>query len=155
MRKKEKIMFSSRKVIWLLIIFTIVFLVLPVPADFRTVHMFKKVAIPFDMKYDDAILEKGTFDFEICADRTLNLWTLRIIKKGKILCSLPGDVLRDRPPGAHGEKMAGVPDEPTLKVKRIPKEKMAHITFENAGIETGTSLFPYYVVRFKISYEQE
>ena|GEM_PF-1467188 len=148
-------MFSSRKVIWLLISFAIVFLVLPVASDLRTVHKFTKVAIPFDMKYNDAILEKGTFDFEICADRTLSLWTLRIIKRGKILCSLTGEVLRDRPPGALGDKMAGVPDEPTLKVKRIPEEKMVRITFENAGTETGAELFPYYVVRFKISYEQE
>lgn len=115
--------------------------------------MFKKVAIPFSMKHEDAILENGTYHFEVCADRSLSLWALRIIKKGKILCSLSGEVLRDRPPGELGEKMATVPDEPTLRVKRIPQEKMVHITFENSGIESGAVLFPYYIVRFKIGYE--
>ncbi len=136
-----------------MIVFAITLLVLPVAAELRAVHRFTKVAIPFSMKHEDAILEKATYDFEICADRTLNLWGLRIIKKGKILCSLSGEVLRDRAPGGLGEKMATVPDEPTLKVKRIPQEKMAHITFENAGIESGAEIFPYYIVRFKIGYE--
>lgn len=146
-------MFCLRKGTWLLIVFAITLLVLPVAAELRSVHRFAKVAIPFSMKHEDAILEKGTYDFEICADRTLNLWALRIIKKGKILCSLSGEVLRDRPPGEKGAKMATVPDEPTLRVKRIPQEKMAHITFENAGIESGAEIFPYYIVRFKIGYE--
>ncbi len=146
-------MFCLRKGTWLLIVFAITLLVLPVAAELRSVHRFTKVAIPFSMKHEDAILEKGTYDFEICADRTLSLWILRIIKKGKILCGLPGEVLWDRAPGELGQKMAGVPDEPTLRVKRIPEEKMAHITFENAGIESGAEIFPYYIVRFKIDYE--
>lgn len=145
-------MFLLKKGIWLFLVFTIMYSVLPVSADFRTVHKFKKVAIPFDMKYEDALLEKGTYDFEICADRSLSLWNLRVIKKGKIFCALAGDVLRDQAPGARGENMAEVPDEPTLKIRRIPEEKMAHIIFENSG---SAHLFPYYVVRFNISYEQE
>jgi len=145
--------FCLRKGTWLLIVLAITLLVLPVAAEFRSVHMFKKVPIPFSMKHEDAIFEKGTYDFEICADRTLNIWAIRIIKKGKILCNLPGEVLRDRPPGTRGEKMAGVPDEPTFRVKRIPDERMAHLIFENAGMETGAEVFPYYIVRFKIGYE--
>jgi hypothetical protein len=148
-------MFSLKKGIWIFFIFTMAYSVLPASAEFRTVHKFTRVTIPFDMKHDDALLKKGAYDFEICADRSVSLWILRIIRKGKILCALTGEVLRDQAPGAYGEKMAGVPDEPTLKVKRIPEEKIAHITFENAGIEAGAEVFPYYVVRFKISYEQE
>jgi hypothetical protein len=61
--------------------------------------------------------------------------------------------MRDHAPGELGAKMTTVPDEPTLRVKRIPQEKMVHITFENAGIESGAEIFPYYIVRFKIGYE--
>ena len=148
-------MLSFKRGIWLLISFVTVFAVLPAGADLRTVHKFKKVAIPFDMTHDGTKIEKGTFDFEILVERSLSMWTLRVIKKGKVLCALPGEVLRDRAPGAAGETMAEVPEKPTLKVKRVLDEKMAHLIFENSGVETGAMLFPYYVVRFKIGLTQE
>ncbi len=148
-------MFSLKRGIWLLTAFMTIMSVQPAGADIRTVHKFKKVAIPFGMIHEETKIEKGTFDFEIMVERSLRMWTLRVIKKGKVLCVLPGEVLRDRAPGELGDQTSEVPEKPTFRVKKVPAEGMAHLIFENAGVETGAQLFPYYVVRFKIGLAQE
>lgn len=148
-------MFSLRKRIWLLIAFMTIFSALSARADLRTVHKFKKVAIPFDMIHEETKIEKGTFDFEIMVERSLQMWTLRIIRKGKVLCALPGEILRDRAPRELGDQTSEVPEKPTFRAKKVPAEKMVHFIFENAGTETGALQFPYYVVRFKVGLAQE
>jgi len=119
-------------------------------ADWKTVQKFKKVDVPFDMKHEDLIMEKGQFDFEILSERSLNIFQLKIYKKGKSLCAVTGKVLRDRLPGARGEEMEEVPDEPTLQMKRIPVKKAVYIIFETGK---QTEMFPGFVIRFELEYE--
>lgn len=148
-------MFSLRKGIWILMAVMITASVVPASADLRTVHKFKKVAIPFDMTHDEKKIEKGTFDFEIMVERSLRIWTLRISRRGKTLCALPGEILRDRPPVETEDTSPGVPEKPTFRIKKIPDENLAYFIFENPGLESGTVLFPYYIVRFKVGLAQE
>lgn len=133
-----------------LIIFLILILFCPVMAQFRRIHIFKNVEVPFNLKHEDSVYEKGKYDFEIQAYRSLNLFTLRLIKKGKALCTLDGKILRDDSPGVRGEKMEEVPDEPTLKMHRIPANKIVNITIETGKL---AKIFPYYVLRFQMEYE--
>jgi hypothetical protein len=154
-KKEGNLMFLKISLIRPLSIFLIGLFVYPAIAQIRTVHKFKKVDIPFNLKHENLTLKKDRYDFEIIVHRTLQVWNLRIMKKGKVLCMLPGEVLRDRPPGAHGEEMSDVPEEPTLKIKRIPAKKMVYIIFETGKMETGTELLPYHKIRFKMEYELE
>lgn len=112
--------------------------------------MFKKVDVPFNMKYEDLIMKKGQFDFEILSERSLNIFQLKIYKKGKSLCAVTGKVLREGLPGARGMEMEEVPDEPTLQMKRIPVKKAVYIIFEAGKL---TELFPGFVIRFELEYE--
>lgn len=45
----------------------------PALAESKKVHRFKNVEIPFDWKYEGNVFAKGQYDFEIIADRTLNM----------------------------------------------------------------------------------
>ncbi len=119
-------------------------------ADWRTIQKFKKVNVPFNMKYEDLIMEKGQFDFEILSERSLSIFQLKIYNKGESLCAVPGKILRDGLPGARGEEMEEVPDEPTLQMKRIPIKKALYIIFETGKL---TEMFPGFVIRFELEYE--
>ena len=143
-------MSQKRILAYVLRIFLIAAIICPAIAQMRKVHKFKKVEIPFNLVYEDSIFEKGKYDFEILANRSLQTFHLRIIKSGKNLCLLAGEILRDKPPGARGEEMEEVPDDPTLKMKRIPAKKMVHIIFE-AGKQA--AVYPCFQIRFQIKYE--
>lgn len=142
----------TTKKIFLILMTVFFFLLLfsPAIADWRTVQIFKKVDVPFDMKHEDLVMEKGKFDFEILSERSLNIFQLKIYKKGKSLCAVPGKVLRDGLPGARGEEMEEVPEEPTLQMKRIPVKKAVYIIFETGKL---TEMFPGFVIRFELEYE--
>ncbi len=141
---------TAKKILLSLLTVFFVFLIFSQAlADWRTVQKFKGVNVPFDMKHEDLIMEKGKFDFEILSERSLNIFQLKIYKKGKSLCGITGNVLRDGLPGARGEKMEEVPDEPTLQMKRIPVKKALYIIFETGKL---TELFPGFVIRFELEY---
>ena len=143
-------MFYKRIFVSLFSIFMILFLSYPATAQFRKVYKFKKVNVPFNMKHEGSIFEKGKYDFEILGHRTLRTFYLKIIKKGKTLCMLHGEILRDRAPAALGEKMTDVPKEPTLKMTRTPAKKIVNIIFETGSL---TEVYPCYKLRFQLEYE--
>lgn len=143
-------MSSKRIFVSLSILIMISILFRPAIAQFRKVNKFKGVEVPFSLKHEDTVLKKGKYDFEIIVYRTLREFYLRIIKKGKTLCIVPGEILRDKPPGARGEEMPEVPEEPTLKISRIPAKKIANIIFETGKL---TEIFPCYKIRFQMEYE--
>jgi len=142
--------FLKRALLNLLTVFLILLLCSPASAQWRKIQEFKKVEVAFNMIHEDLIIKKGQFDFEVWNNRSLNMFQLKIIKKGKALCVLPGKVLRDELPGARGQKMEEVPEEPTLKMTRIPARKIAYIIFETGKL---TQLFPGYIIRFEVGYE--
>lgn len=143
-------MFLNRTLLNLLTVFLVLLLFSPASAQWRKVQKFKSVEVAFNMKHEDLIIKKGKLDFEIWSHRSLNIFQLKIIKKGKTLCALPGKVLRDGLPGARGQKTEEVPEEPTLKMKRIPARKIVYIIFETGKL---THLFPGYIIRFEMGYE--
>lgn len=120
-------------------------------ADWRTVQVFKRIEVPYDMKHEDLIMKKGQYNFEIMSNRSLNMFQLKIYKRGKSLCALPGKVLRDGLPGARGEEMEEVPEEPTLQMKRIPVKNALYIIFEAGKL---AQVFPGFVIRFELEYEE-
>ena len=122
----------------------------PARAEFRRVHRFRNVDIPFRLKYEGGVLARDQYDFEIIADRTLNMFKLRIAKKGKYLCLIDGEILISEAPGARGEKMEEVPDEPTLTLSRIPDKNVVDIIVETGKI---IRLFPYHRIRFQMECE--
>jgi len=131
-------------------IFLILILFCPAMAQMRRVHIFKNVEIPFNLKHKNMVFEKGKYDFEILSERSLSMFKLRIIKKGKGLCILDGEILRAEPPGARGEKMEEVPDDPTLKINRIPLKNIVNIIVETGKL---TRIFPYHKLGFQMEYE--
>lgn len=143
-------MFTKKIFFNLLAVFLVFLLFSQAGADWRSIQKFKKVDVPFDMKYEDLIMEKGQFDFEILSERSLNIFQLKIYKKGKSLCGITGKVLRDGLPGTRGEEMEEVPDEPTLQMKRIPVKKALYIIFETGKL---TEIFPGFVIQFELGYE--
>jgi hypothetical protein len=145
-----KRMFTKKILINLLTLFLVFLLFSPAKAEWRTIQVFKKVDVPFNMIHEDLIMQKGQFDFEILSERSLNIFQLKIYKKGKSLCAVTGKVLREGLPGARGEEMEEVPVEPTLQMKRIPVKKAVYIIFETGQL---TEMFPGFVIRFELGYE--
>ena len=143
-------MSQKRILVYVLRIFLILIILCPAIAQMKKIHKFKKVEVPFNLIHEDSVFEKGKYDFEILANRSLQTFHLSIIKKGKKLCLLPGKVLRDKPPGARGEEMEDVPDDPTLKMQRIPAKKILYIIFETGQL---ANVFPCFKIRFQLKYE--
>lgn len=141
---------SKRFFISFLCIFLIILLSSPALAQFRKIHKFKRVQVPFNLKYEGSVFEKGQYDFEIIAHRSIREFQLKVLKRGKTLCIIPGEILRDKPPGARGEEMEGVSDDPTLKMKRIPAKKIVNIIFETGKL---TQIYPCFQVQFQMEYE--
>lgn len=144
-------MFSKKVITKFLIIILTGLLVNPAMAAMKKVKKFKNVNIPYNLKHEETIIEKGKYDFEIWAYREVRQWSVKLIKKGNTLCALPGVILRDECPGARGQESEDIPKEPTLKMSRIPAKHILNIIFE-AG--STTQFYTCYKVKFEIQYEE-
>ena len=84
------------------------------------------------MKHEDKLLEKGTYDFEVIKDMNQQLIHLRIKKKRKTICSVPGEKQRYRDLDI-GALMSdpNIPDDPKLRFQRVPAKKVVNIIFES------------------------
>lgn len=121
-------------------------------AQMKKIKKFKNVNIPFNLKCDDIIIEKGQYDLEIWAYRAVRQWSLKIIKKGETLCIVSGKILRDECPGARGQESEEIPEDPTLKMSRIPALQIFNIIFETGKL---TQYYTCYRVRFQLEYESQ
>ena len=148
-------MFFKRNPVKLLGVLLIMFLICPLIAQMKSIAKFKGVEIPFNLKHKDSIFEKGKYDFEILVKDMISgedLFFLRIKKKRKILCQIQGMRLK-----YHSDFLAellndpNIPDEPRLKIKRNPKEKILNIIYESGKIAT---FYPLEKIRFRIEYEK-
>ncbi len=148
-------MFFKKNFVNLLGVILIIFLICPLMAQLKNIAEFKRVEIPFNLKHEDSIYEKGKYDFEIVVMYMTSgvvLFFLRIKKKRKILCQIEGKRL-----GYHTDFLAellndpNIPDEPRLKIKRNPKEKILNIIYESGKKAT---FYPLEKIRFKIEYEK-
>jgi hypothetical protein len=124
-------------------VFFISLLSLPAFAQWEDVSSFKEVQIPFDLKYDEKIIKKGKYEVEILKHTGQTVYYLRIKKKGKKLCLIPGEYLK-----YIDEK--DIPNKPKLRMRRNTAEKLLYIIFESGTI---TWKYPKVKIRFKIEYE--
>jgi len=121
----------------------------PAFAQYLDLGKFKGVEIRSRLKFQDTVVEKGTYDFEALKNRTSPACYLRIKKGSKILCFIEGERLDYELIGAQKMSDPSIPDKPTLKMRKDPKEKIFYIF-----VETGKSArFPFLKLRFKMDYE--
>ncbi|NOR13115.1 MAG: hypothetical protein GQ545_07660 [Candidatus Aminicenantes bacterium] len=124
-------------------VFFVSLLSMPAFSQWEDVCSFKNVQIPFNLKYKDKIIKKGKCEIEILKHTAQTVYYLRIKKKGKKLCLLPGEYLK-----YMDEK--DITGKPKLRMRRNTAEKLLYIIFESGTI---TWKYPKIKIRFKIEYE--
>ncbi len=122
----------------------------PAAAQFIDIAKFKGVQIPYTMKFEDKVLEKGKYDLETLKDRNNPTYYLRFKKSGKVICTVEGEQLTVESRGMSRMSDKDIPDNPRLKMKKNTAEKILMIT-----VETGRrSQFPFQLLQFKLEYEE-
>lgn len=133
-------------------VFTVILALLlacPAFAQYIDLGKFKGVEIHSRLRSQDTVVEKGTYDIEALKNRTSPMCYLRIKKGKEILCFIEGERLDYELIGAQKMSDPSIPDKPTLKMKKDPKEKIFYFF-----VETGKSArFPFLKLRFKMNYE--
>ena len=141
---------SKRGLCNLLGVSLILLLAYPVFAQLIDIAKFKGVEIPFRLKLEDIVIEKGIYNLETLKNPTTPSCYLRIKKGTKILCIIEGERLQYEAYGMSKMTDPSIPQKPRLKMKRSAEEKVVYFT-----VETGRdSLFPYLWLRFKLDYEE-
>jgi len=110
---------------------------------------FKDVNLPFALKSENTLLEKGTYDF-ILLKNIPNVFLIKIKKKDKTVGLISGGEKINYP--AQGDitllqKSPDIPESGKLTIKSNPLLKTAYII-----LETGKKarLCPYHKIRFKL-----
>lgn len=142
---------SSHRVMGnVLVVFLILLLASPIFAQLIDIGEFKGVEIPFRLKFQDIVIEKGSYNLEVLKNPNTPSCYLRIKKGTKILCLIEGERLEYETYGFEKMTDPSIPQKPRLKMKRNAEEKVVYFT-----VETGRdSLFPYLWLRFKMGYEE-
>jgi hypothetical protein len=121
----------------------------PAFAQYIDLGKFKGVEIRSRLKFQDTVVEKGTYDLEALKNRTSPACYLRIKKGRKILCLIEGEQLDYENYGTGKMSDPSIPDKLTLKMKKDPKEKIFYFF-----VETGKSAhFAFLKLKFKMDYE--
>lgn len=145
-------MLLKRILVSLSILFLILLFVMPVSAQLQSVVKFKGVEIPYNLKYEDTLIEKDKYDFEIfvLAHDSQLLFFLGIKKGKKVLCHIPGERLQYETEFLMElDKDPNIPEKSTLDMRIAPQEKSVIFIFE-AGKRAGA--YSYEKIRFKIEY---
>jgi len=143
-------MLSHRVMGNVLVVFLILLLASPIFAQLIDIGKFKGVEIPFRLKFQDVVLEKGSYNLEALKNRNTPSCYLRIKKGTKILCLIEGERLEYEDHGMSKMTDPNIPQKPRLKMKRNAEDKVVYFT-----VETGReSLSPYLWLRFKLDYEE-
>jgi hypothetical protein len=140
-------MFSKNNLTKLFAVMLTMCLVCPLLAQ-KSVNKFKDVDIPFNMKHEDTVIEKGKYEFEVLKYPTQVIFYLSIKKKrGQNLCLIPGERLKYSNEEIEEGK---IPKKSKLSFKRIPVRKQVYIIYE-AGSKT--AIFPLIKIRWILEYE--
>lgn len=119
-------------------------------AQLIDIGKFKGVEIPYTLKFEDKVLEKGRYDLETLKNPDTPSCYLRFKKGGKIICLVEGERLTIEARGGARLTDQSIPDSPRLKMKRNTEEKVLIFT-----VETGRrSRFPFLLLQFKLEYEE-
>jgi hypothetical protein len=123
----------------------------PVAAQLADVSKFKGIQIPYTLKHEDKVLEKGRYDLEVVKERNSPTYYLMFKKKGKVVCLVKGEQLTVEVRAGARLTDASIPDSPRLKIKKDTAEKILIFT-----VETGRhSRSPFQLLKFKLGYEDE
>jgi len=150
--KKEGDLFFKQVFRSFMSIFLILLLSSPVlTSQLKLLCKFKGVALPYRLKYQDEVLEKGRYDLEAVKKTTSTDYYLRIKKGRKILFLIRGEQWDYQTRGTYLMRDPSIPDKPTMKMKKNLEEKVFYIT-----IETGRKnrIVPFARLRFKFEYEE-
>jgi hypothetical protein len=117
-------------------------------AQLQELGEFKDINLPFTLKYEDQIFEKGKYDL-IFLRNFPSTFLLKIKKQGKTICLIPGGEKVNYPEQGNLNLLQMNPDIPKfgkLTIKRNPALKISYII-----CETGkqTQVCPFYKIRFK------
>jgi len=117
-------------------------------AQLQELTEFKAVNLPFVLKSENVLLEKGKYDF-ILLKNLPNLFLLKIKKQGKTVDLISGGEKINYPAQGNLGLLQSSPDIPKfakLTMKSDPSQKMAYII-----LETGKQarFCPFHKIRFK------
>jgi hypothetical protein len=147
-------MIIKRNLATFLRILLILFLSSPSFAQIQELCEFKGVKIPWTLKYEDIVIEKGKCDLIILRHGTnTRLFYLKIKKKGKTICLIPkGERVKYKNQGnlIALENDPDIPKNAKLQIKRNPVLKIVYIIFESGK---NARICPFHKVRFKVEYE--
>lgn len=131
----------------------IIFLILCCPAfaQMKRLYKFKGVQIPFNMKHEDLIIQKDTYNFEFLRHPTQPIFYLKIKKGGKTLCQLQGKKLKYESYGWEKMRAPDIPKKPRMRMKKNLEKKVLYIIFETGK---NTRIYPLIKVRFQLEYEE-
>ena len=140
-------MFFKRKISNLVRVLLITFLVCPLIAQ-KSVNKFKDVNIPYTMKHENTVLEKGKYDFEILKYSSQTVFYLSIKKRrGQNLCLIIGERLKYTNLEIETNQ---IPQKSKLSIKKNPEKKLLYITYESGS---STVIFPLLKIRWELEYE--
>jgi len=147
-------MIIKRNLATFLGILLILFLSSPSIAQLQELHEFKGVKIPWTLKYEDIVIEKGNCDLIFLRHGTnTRLFYLKIKKKGKTICLIPkGERVAYKDQGnlLALQNDPEIPKNAKLQIKRNPALKIVYIIFESGK---HTQICALHKIRFKLKYE--
>lgn len=147
-------MIIKRNLATFLSILLMLFLSSPSFAQLQTLHEFKDVKIPWTLKYEDIVIEKGKCDLIFLRHGTnTKLFYLKIKKKGKTICLIPkGERVAYKDQGNLLTLLNDpkIPKNAKLQIKRNPALKIVYIIFESGKHARICAL---HKLRFKVEYE--
>jgi len=147
-------MIIKRNLATFLSILLILFLSSPSFAQILELHEFKGVKIPWTLKYEDVVIEKGKCDLIFLRHGTgIRLFYVKIKKRGKTICLIPkGERVRYKNQGnlVALQNDPEIPKNAKLQIKRNPALKIVYIIFETGK---HTQICPFHKIRFKLKYE--
>jgi hypothetical protein len=152
LNKKEEAMFSKQGLRNALKIFLILSLLsLVFAAQLKLLCKFNGVQIPYNLKHNNEVFEKGIYTLEAVKDKTAPRYFLRIKKGNRVLCIIQGEQLQYDSHGWDKTRDPNIPDKCTLKMGKNSEEQVIYFT-----VETGKKnrMASYQKLRFKMAYEQ-
>lgn len=113
---------------------------------------FRGIEIPYTLKHEDVVIEKGKYDLEVTMPDTsgIRIFYLRILKGNEALCIIEARKLHyqtEKVSELH--KDPNIPDKPRLTMRRVKALKKLYIIFESGKHAPD---YPFEKLRFEIDY---
>ncbi len=135
-------------------ILLVLFLSSPSFAQIQELMEFKDVKIPWTLKYEDIVIEKGKCDLVFLRHGTnTRLFYLKIKKRGKTICLIPkGERVAYKDQGnlLTLKNDPEIPKNSKLQIIRNPALKIVYLIFESGK---HAAICALHKIRFKVEYE--